>query len=995
MEKSGDDLEKTQCNLEDDGTQNSGDEVTQRQDFQNSNEQEGNATKSTPSKLEQDEQATESTKLNIPSMPEWENKESKETILNSSEELSIPSVLKLKNIDQKTIDVNFAEDCFKEKEECKPSEIVRSNQNSSTPDSDTIKSISNKRSLFEQAQKPANANKKTAVDNKSKEKSSGRDSWNQKVKSIGATLGKSTSGQDITIENLGIIPNEERYQVKKILGKGGMGVVMLARDNILQREVAMKLIKGNNITNATRYRFMREARISGLLEHPNIVTIYDISSLDDLYFTMRMISGVTLADIIDNLRKKTPESKEYTLIRRLEIIQNICYALEFSHSKKIIHRDLKPENIMVGEFGEVLVLDWGLAKKIGEEEGEGEEEEEKFSVDFIDETVDGSIIGTPRYMSPEQARGETKTMDESTDIYSLGAILYEFLVLSPPFNAKNLVKIVQLVINEPAEKKRYDYNKDPIPRELMAISLKAMAKEKHNRYFSIKELREDIRLFMEGHSVKAIRDNWFNKLEKMIARNANIAIVSFIFVAALLLAYSYSIGDTSSAVTSEQAIKMQRTYWIDEIIKQAAYSQKRWTTLREKRSQVLDTLRKDEEQNKSSVSELLSQATEINARIQECEQRITTLCKNILDFSPDNEKAKKILAQNYLNSAQKLFHERDYKDFSTIRDKLNKAVQLNSQLKDLTSKINNHGSIHIKNTPNAAITLFRIIKKDGFLLAKNLKNFVQNDTYKLEIGSYVLKTNQYSFPFNLETNAHLDIPIFRTEKAPKNMVFIPEGKFYVGAKLLMDDYQNQVSVKSFFIDSTEVTFRNYKQFFRALGTDKHIPRVMIANAWEVLWDKDLNLRFGLEEEAPVFGVNYYAAKDFCKWKSRVTGTRFDLPRVKEWEKAARGTDGRNFPWGNKKDSSLANLATNQQFGRVTKVKSFPYDQSIYGVHDMAGNVAEWTNTLLANGKYLVKGSHFNGTIDRAKTYVSHGVEPEHIGFIGFRCVCRTVKIKKQ
>ena len=891
---------------------------------------------------------------------------------------------------QKTVDVDFAT----EKNDSPPETVV-SIAEIPKPNTDIDVSPPTKTSQSatpEVSAKKNAADKKTAQDLPKESNMEQEDSWKQKVKSIGATLGKSTSGKDITIENLKGIPNEERYEIRKTLGKGGMGVVLLARDNILQREVAMKLIKGNNITDTSRYRFMREARISGVLEHPNIITIYDISCLDDLYFTMRMVGGVTLAHIIEELRNKTEQSKEYTIVRRLEIMKNICYALEFAHSKKIIHRDLKPENIMIGEFGEVLVLDWGLAKKIGEEEQNDTQQDKEFTLDFADETAQGSIIGTPRYMSPEQAQGETKTIDESTDIYSLGAILYELLALQPTFSAKNVLQLIDLVVTAPVEKKRFNSNGEVIPKELMAIALKAMAKQKLHRYHSVRELRDDLRLFAEGKSVHALRDNWFAKLEKMIARNAAMAVVGFAFIVFIAWGYHFLTIHKASASAGEQALKIQKKYWVDEVTKQVELSQKRWQSLVAQRSQILDVLRR--EQNKSSATKLLTKATELNARIEECEQRIESLCKNVLNFS-SNQKIQNILAQTYLDSAKRAFRERNYTDFSHIREKVDNAIKLNPQLEAAAQNIQNYGTIFIANSIDESVTLHRIVNKEGLFLLQNIPQFVQNKSWELELGSYALKTSQCFFPFNVETQSELQLPIFRLQNPPNNMAFVPGGKFYVGARLFVDDYQQQVEVKPFFIDETEVTFGHYKKFFQALGTDKHIPRVMLANSWENLWDDDLQLRFGLEDNTAVFGINYYAAKDYCKWRSRVSGVRFDLPRVKEWEKAARGTDGRTFPWGEKQDPSLANVAVNQQFGRVAKVKSFTYDCSIYGIYDMAGNVSEWTSTPTENGKYFVKGSHFNAVLDRARTYVSYAVEPEHAGFIGFRCVCRTVKIKKQ
>ena len=231
-----------------------------------------------------------------------------------------------------------------------------------------------------------------------------------------------------------------RYRDLGLLGKGGMGEVRRVRDTLLHRTLAMKIMH-SRMMSKPRYvsRFVEEAQIEAQLQHPNIVPVHDIGTLEDgrQYFTMKQIRGTEFSEKIREIHEASTKdrwrsSEDGTTFRDLiRIHQTVCETVAYAHAQGVIHRDLKPENIMLGGFGEVLVVDWGLAKLLGREEAEWSPEDEVLESDRskndAHKTQMGSVAGTPYYMAPEQAYGHTDKVGTATDVYTLGAILYEIL----------------------------------------------------------------------------------------------------------------------------------------------------------------------------------------------------------------------------------------------------------------------------------------------------------------------------------------------------------------------------------------------------------------------------------------------------------------------------------------------------------------------------------------------------------------------------------------
>lgn len=282
----------------------------------------------------------------------------------------------------------------------------------------------------------------------------------------------------------------DRYTLQASLGEGGMGAVYAAYDEALDREVAIKVIRANaDDTLAERLR--TEARVLARLEHPGIVPVHDVGRLPDgrLYYVMKRVRGETLTRHLE----RTPD-----LDRRLGIFERICEAVAFAHEHGVMHRDLKPDNVMVGAFGEVLLVDWGVAKLLS---GVDSAMSSPYAIGAAGgRTLSGTVLGTPGFMAPEQARGEP--VDVRADVHALGAILFQMLVDRPP----------PLDGNTLAELQR----RRALPKRLRAVCAKAMARTADTRYANAAELADEIMRIRARRPVRAYRETPLDRLERTL-----------------------------------------------------------------------------------------------------------------------------------------------------------------------------------------------------------------------------------------------------------------------------------------------------------------------------------------------------------------------------------------------------------------------------------------------------------------------------------------------
>ena len=318
------------------------------------------------------------------------------------------------------------------------------------------------------------------------------------------------------------------YRLIRKIGQGGLGRVWLAFDESLKRYVAIKEISGND-SPAVVERFDREAVITGRLEHPGIVPIHQLGTEDSTgksFYVMRFLGKTTLHDAIMEYHERRAEGDDDPMIirRLLDDFVSVCQAIGHAHSRHVIHRDLKPANIAIDSFGQVIVIDWGIARVIGEV-NLGESSMELDSDETISQsTMQGQVLGSPLYMAPEQAAGRIDDLDERTDIYGLGAILFAILTGSAPHEVSaeradvtGMRDMLSAIASHPTPNAlEIDSGVDAT---LAAICSKAMAGKQYARYQSAMELADDVQRWMAGEPVSAQRETFVQRVQRWVRQN--------------------------------------------------------------------------------------------------------------------------------------------------------------------------------------------------------------------------------------------------------------------------------------------------------------------------------------------------------------------------------------------------------------------------------------------------------------------------------------------
>jgi serine/threonine protein kinase len=342
---------------------------------------------------------------------------------------------------------------------------------------------------------------------------------------------------------------DKRYEVGNTIAQGGMGAVLNARQLTIERNVAMKVML-DSTSQEDLLRFISEAKVTGQLEHPNIVPVHElgIDDKEQVFYTMKYVRGITLRKVLDLLLEAQPGTLEkYPLAQLLTVFQKVCDAVAFSHSKGVIHRDLKPENFMLGDYGEVLVMDWGLAKVLDPTRGDAANESGHSIIRtglrkelHAAEVQSGNVMGTPQYMAPEQAYGQHEALDTRTDIYALGAILHHLLTLRPPIEGNDPQEVLRKAARgefEPARKATAGNKRLPhlpggkVPEALSAVAQKAMANRAGDRYQNIPDLQADIEAYQAGFATTAENPNALKHAMLLVKRQR----LAFAGIAVILL----------------------------------------------------------------------------------------------------------------------------------------------------------------------------------------------------------------------------------------------------------------------------------------------------------------------------------------------------------------------------------------------------------------------------------------------------------------------------
>jgi serine/threonine protein kinase/formylglycine-generating enzyme required for sulfatase activity len=363
-----------------------------------------------------------------------------------------------------------------------------------------------------------------------------------------------------------------RYQIHGEIASGGQGAILRVWDEDLRRHLAMKVLLGRAevgrsgetppVDSRMLGRFLEEAQVTGQLDHPGIVPVHELGldSAGRVYFTMKFVQGRTLQEVFEFV---VEEREGWTRTRVLTVLLRVCEAMAYAHHKGVVHRDLKPANVMVGRFGEVFVMDWGLAKVLGRAETkdarlaplpktaalQSERQEADSGPDSPLLTMDGDVVGTPAYMAPEQAQGRVDAIGPHTDVYAVGAMLYHLLARQMPYCAPgtritNRTILAMVLQGPPAA---LNSMQERIPAELEAICEKAMARDPRSRYCDTSALAEDLRAYIENRVVKAHRTGALVELKKWVERNKGLALASGAAVLALVAGIVTSLGYASRA----------------------------------------------------------------------------------------------------------------------------------------------------------------------------------------------------------------------------------------------------------------------------------------------------------------------------------------------------------------------------------------------------------------------------------------------------------------
>lgn len=323
------------------------------------------------------------------------------------------------------------------------------------------------------------------------------------------------------------------YEFLGEVGQGGMGEILLAKDKHLLRTVAFKRLHDEYAHKPeVLEQFLNEVQITSQLEHPNVVPIYslEVSSKGSIAYAMKLVQGKTFQELIQESRgyidRKQDLPKTHSLPILLEHFLKVCDALEFAHSKGVLHRDLKPANIMIGAYHEVCVMDWGIACLLED----------------LPQDAERKVVGTPRYMSPEQAAGFQNQLDARSDLFCLGLILFELVSLNSAVPMeKTTMETLKKVIKGELNPLVHYAAEFKIPAELQAIVARATARKRKDRYASVQELAEDLRRYLRGEAVLAQPDTWLQALLRWISQNREKTLTAF-FLLLFLSASLFSGG---------------------------------------------------------------------------------------------------------------------------------------------------------------------------------------------------------------------------------------------------------------------------------------------------------------------------------------------------------------------------------------------------------------------------------------------------------------------
>ncbi len=812
-------------------------------------------------------------------------------------------------------------------------------------------------------------------------------------------------------------PSGERiqdYGVISTIGIGGVGAVFSAHEPGLNREIALKLLRPQYRNNPKQLEaFIREARITAQIDHPNIVPVHRMGVFDDVgvYFTMKRVEGETLRMVLRKLVENRPGyRRNFSLIRLLEIFLGACNGVSFAHRHGILHGDLKPGNLMVGDYGEVMVMDWGMAGYQPElDQGKANAKmniELNVSLaqnkDSDADAAESRIGGTPAFMAPEQIIGQPRS--EQTDIYALGAILYTILTWqSAPFDLELSAEEIMRAAAEgnfPLPHK-VAHRRQPVPMELEAICLKAMNRDCKKRYAKVTELIADVRNYLEDYPVQAYSPNLFYRTAKLIRRHPLIPVT----LAAALLTWGgfYGIGYLNNVSQSNSLINLaEYSYSQTRSINTAALRTLRLlqnsdgNSLNTRQLEFNLIAQTSEMQNGYYAAlELLSRATEYGERTEAVAGMTADIFRSLIELY--------LMTRNYdaLNNVIRQANNHWEELFKRARTR---DPELAALLRKISAQT---GTLRLYLEPSAKMRL-TILQQDGTpahetgpaqTVLQDLPCDKPELAFTLPCAGYILEVTQngktFRFPAQVPLAETCELLCNIPEKLPPDMVFIP-GSNYIYIPNSERSTTSRFLRPSYLLGKYEVSFGEYLKFWKQLPPDS--PEREKFRAWypfsadsgrlEPAWNSAGELKAPFTPGSPVVGITAQAAEAYCRWYGRQFGMTGRLPTRLEWQRAARGIDARLYVWGDLYQTGRALLADHpeiQKYPAGAPVGSFTEDLSPYGAFDLNGNVRELVASQKDTPFHIVCGGSYL-TDSQLAACDNLSFESGRAPDVGFRCL---------
>ena len=768
---------------------------------------------------------------------------------------------------------------------------------------------------------------------------------------------------------------EERYQRLGEIGRGGMGRILQARDTEIGRDVAMKvLFRGAGAPENDLRRFWMEVQATGQLEHPSIIPIHDVGRLrsGDPFYVMKLLTGRTLAQIFEDLRDNDAETvAEFTRTKLLTAFQQIAYAVAFAHARGVIHRDIKPANIMIGRYGEAMLFDWGLAKlwEAPADDASERSDEPPVRVDARisgANTIAGTITGTPQYMSPEATLGVPGSTTASSDVYGLGAVLYELLTLEAPFADLGFMPTIIKVREGDVPPPRVRAPQRQISIELEELCMAAMARDPAHRP-TARALADDIGRILEGTRERERRQ------------------------------------EEARARVKEGRSKVDR--W--------KHLKGELGAVKAEASQLAKTVPPFAEVSaKSAIWALEDNAAALELDAINAFEQAETAFHKALGEVPDDREARSCLAALYYArfcDAEKARDPTGQRYFGSLVTRFDDGVW--------TKVLAGDGRLTvIAGDGPATVSMSRYVDVNRVLTPQDEVPLgaAPFGPSQVQLGSYLLTIRAPGFrdvrrPVRIGRMESVSVHVqMRTEaELGPDFELVPAGPCILGGDALAHGAPDRrvVHVGELAVARDPVTCGEYLVFLNSLAesdaeaAERRVPR--IGRDEGHYWHRDPDTgsyvlppiedgRMKWQPRYPVFGVSYEDALAYIEWRAASTGERLRLPHEDEWEKAARGVDGRFFPWGDHFDPTFCKMKTSRDapYPQPEEVGAFATDRSPYGMRDMAGGVRElcWTSDA---GERLpvMRGGCWHDTGLFCRVAFRHVTKPDFVNTgLGFRLV---------